>query len=314
MLDGEIQTLADLLGSGWHRAGTSLQMSCPNAPYSAGHKGVDSHFSFGIKAADGPSVCHCFACQIGGTVLEVFSRLFAQCRVSKDVFAYVQEVERFDLKGVIERLARRRNRVAQVRGPGTFNLLEFTKTCHSQWTQASKFLMVRGVTEEEVKRYRIGFDEVRSRVTFPFFSKDGDCVACTGRMVGDGQPKYWRYPTTNEAVLFGEEQVDNSLQQVVLVEGPFDCIRVRRLLPNVLALNSLNLSSRQCERLLEFANTVYLMLDGDDAGKLGIEKIGSALRRRVRVFVLDVLDGIDPDQMTDAQIWASYKSAKIFHY
>lgn len=159
--------------------------------------------------------------------------------------------------------------------------------------EAIDFLFSRGVSEEQIKIFKIGwspravkisragkiyYDGDRNEtgyVLFPLTSYRRT-MGFISRSV-DGKEYYkWRLPVPGPW-FFGLNQTTLKniwdTRQVFLVEGAFDLFPLQRIYPNTLCLGSANLSIQQNIFLERFVDKVFLYLDSDDAGKRGAEKI-----------------------------------------
>lgn len=118
----------------------------------------------------------------------------------------------------------------------------------------------------------------------PYRDAYGNVIALVGRaVIGDEQrkridiPKYKNTSFAKGSHLFGlyeakESIIKNNLAYVV--EGQFDCISASdKGLTNVVALGSSGMSFEQFALLLRYTNNIILMLDNDEAGKIGTERI-----------------------------------------
>lgn len=118
----------------------------------------------------------------------------------------------------------------------------------------------------------------------PYRDVYGEIIAIVGRTIlNDDQrkeeniPKYKNTSFQKGNHLFGlyeskEEIIKNNLAFVV--EGQFDCITAHdKGLLNVVALGSSNMTFEQFSLLSRYTNNIILLLDNDEAGKIGADKI-----------------------------------------
>lgn len=310
MLVRELENLAGILGTGIRVGENNAQMSCPNASSSSAHRGSDVHYSFSVSISMGRSKCYCFTCGIRGQLVYVLQKLAKQGTVPEEAYEYAMAFDRGDFTATIRRLKERPQKITRKSKPFAVDI--FAKKCHAQVARVMPYLLQRGVLFSEVNKYMLGYDSKLHRLTFPIRRNNGAIVGCVGRALGTG-PKYYKYPGGNDA-LMGEEKADSTLQEVTLVEGPFDLIRASRCLPNVLALNGSVLNTTSCERVLNIANKVTLILDGDGAGAAAVERIGQKLCRRARVYVVSLPRGKDPGNMDLHELFRRYQHERqIFH-
>jgi len=88
-------------------------------------------------------------------------------------------------------------------------------------------------------------------------------------------------------------------QELIVVEGFFDCIRVHQAgFSNVVALMGCTMSSEQAKRLCAACSRVVLLLDGDPAGRQALSAISSTLQGEgLEVRKVCLPDGQQPDNM-----------------
>ncbi len=118
----------------------------------------------------------------------------------------------------------------------------------------------------------------------PFKNVYGENIALIGRTICSEEQrtktkiaKYKNTIFTKGNHLFGlyENKYEIVKQDCVyLVEGQFDVIKAyEKGMKNVVALGSSNLSQNQFALICRYTNNIFLLLDNDDAGKLGRERI-----------------------------------------
>jgi DNA primase len=97
--------------------------------------------------------------------------------------------------------------------------------------------------------------------------------------------------------------LDPKPKRVTVVEGFFDAMRIpeaARL--NIVALMGSLMSEVQEELFATHFKGITLMPDGDEAGKRATEEIALRLARRVFVRIASVLDGRQPDELSDDEL------------
>ncbi|BDG16887.1 DNA primase [Thermus brockianus] len=189
---------------------------------------------------------HCFGCKAGG-----------------DLFAFVERIEGLDFPTALERLAEEAG-VELPKRPGApqnrKELLEVLRLAQAYFQEglaaseeARGYLQSRGLTEESVARFGLGyapakadglltylarhgvspeeglkagvlaekdgrfFDRFRQRITFPIKDHLGRIVAFTGRALGEETPKYLNSPETplfrKREVLFAYPEAKAKLRE-----------------------------------------------------------------------------------------------------
>lgn len=311
---GQILTVAGFLGGTVQKLPKNIMISCPNAPYTNLHKGEDKKPSFGIKIMDhGASVCNCYTCGLRGTAKWVFDYLYKKGAVKWEVVDFVRLAEKNDLKSIVASWEHRRENQKEEIHPAQrkFNVEHFVHVTKNR-REYDPYFFSRGLTRFEIERYMLGYDPWRKRVTFPLVTGEGKIKGCSGRTVVNSVPKYYLYQSSDRTLFFGEQWRKRSLGEVTVVEGPVDAIIAARSLPNSIAAQGASLTDEKIERLIDFANVVNLLFDGNAPGRRGVSRVGRALCRRVRVFILPIPDGKDPATMSHDELVSAYKNRKIF--
>jgi DNA primase len=178
-------------------------------------------------------------------------------------------------------------------------------------TPLHPYLQSRGVEEKIAQEFGIGFfpgrGSMAGRVVIPIHDKEGRVVAYAGRSIDDTEPKY-KLPTgfKKSLELYNIHRVlerEERGEQVILVEGFFDCIRVVSAgFPNVVALIGCTLSEAQEKILTTEFREVVLFLDGNDAGRKGSEEIALRLSKKMFVRIIETPTDKEPDTLSPEEI------------
>ncbi len=150
------------------------------------------------------------------------------------------------------------------------------------------------------------YDMFRGRVIIPIRSPEGRTIAFGGRLLeGDDGPKYLNSRENRlynkSDVLYGTDQARDEIRRkksAVLCEGYFDCIGMHQAgVKNAVALCSTALTPGHLQLLHRLeARELVLLLDGDEAGRKAVERLGGViLAAGVSSRVAVLPDGEDPD-------------------
>jgi len=146
----------------------------------------------------------------------------------------------------------------------------------------------------------------RGRLLFPIHDLRSRVVAFSGRILGEGEPKYLNSP---ESPIFHKGQLLYNLhlakhgmrkaERAILVEGQFDVLRLTLAgLEEVIAPLGTGLTDEQAALLQRHSPHVILLYDSDDPGLRATFRAGDVLlRHRVRVSVATLPQGEDPDTL-----------------
>jgi DNA primase len=171
------------------------------------------------------------------------------------------------------------------------------------------YLSSRSIRSDTARTFGVGFyggtGLLHGRVVIPIHNETRELVAYAGRATDGSEPKY-RFPAgfRKSQVLFNLHRARQVGQQrVVIVEGFFDTMKIHQAgHRNVVGLMGSTMSERQAEILVAHFSQAVVMLDGDDAGRRGTVAIARRLSGRMRVEVVNLPDGAQPDQMASKEI------------
>ena len=131
-----------------------------------------------------------------------------------------------------------------------------------EYPNAIKFLKDRGLTKYDIYRYQIGYCEdglYKSRIIIPSYDNEMKLNYFVSRCYYDSPLKYKNPPASRNNIIF--ENLINWKMPVVLVEGIFDAITVRR---NSIPLLGKIMSDKLKQTLINTKPPeVYVMLDED---------------------------------------------------
>ncbi len=151
----------------------------------------------------------------------------------------------------------------------------------------------------------------RNRIIFPLNEVGGNTLGFMGRdILSRSKIKYLNSKESDifqkNLILYGHQQSYKRIRQnryVILVEGNIDTIRTYERGYPVLGLSSCNLSEGQIIIIGATYPNVFLMMDGDKAGREGAIRITTTYRdmnkttRKVRLpRLIELPDGYDPDK------------------
>jgi DNA primase len=159
--------------------------------------------------------------------------------------------------------------------------------------QATKYLLSRGINEDSIKDFWLGYSNSMNMVVTPVHSPDGKPIGIVGRSI---EGKSFKNSTNlpKSKTLFNIHRAKKIGDQVIIVESNFDAIRVHQAgFPNVVATLGGFLSNEQKNILNRYFSKIIIMTDSDEAGRQLGQSICNNLRNK------DLL-------------WASYEYGKIY--
>lgn len=133
----------------------------------------------------------------------------------------------------------------------------------------------------------------------------------TARKIGPGEPRYMNPDDAGfEHLLMGWDLLPDKPTLIVIVEGPFDCMRLHAHGIPAVALLGKNASESQIWLLAQLAirgAEMIVMLDPEELVQQF--SISSKLSPFTRVRIAKLPDGTDPGDSTDEQAWSAVMSA-----
>lgn len=271
---------------------THIQICCP---YHA--NGMERRPSAGLRKEDG--MFHCFACNEVHSLQEVISHCFGH---TDDIvgkfgwqwllknFATVQVEERKDIDldfirhtSSVHNLRDRYNSKYKYSNRSSERNSEMVREYVTEeeldkYRYIHPYMYKRGLTDEIIELFDIGFDRSSDTITFPVRDKCGNCLFIARRSV---HTKYFNYPEGVEKPLYGLYELykwcnnDIPLEESIIVcESMLDALSFWTVDKLAVALNGLG-NELQFKQLRELpCRKIILATDMDDRGL--------AARKRIR--------------------------------
>jgi len=164
-------------------------------------------------------------------------------------------------------------------------------------------MLSAGLLARSQKNTTHTYDKFRNRVMFPVFDLRGNVIAFSGRILGDGQPKYLNSPETDIYTkgncVFGLQLAKNQPDGLlILCEGNLDVISlVQAGFSGAIAPLGTAFTKEQARILAKYAKSVVVAFDNDSAGLKATEKaIGFLAENGIPVRILQMQGAKDPDE------------------
>lgn len=256
---------------------THIQICCP---YHNG--GKERRPSAGIRKEDG--LFHCFACGEVHSLQEVISYCFGHTDDVIGVFGWKWLLKNFATVQVEERKDveldfARNSRTISVSGnnsdiDGHIHYIGEKELDSYRYTHP--YMYERGLTDEIIDLFNIGYDKDTRSITFPVRDIQGNCLFVARRSV---QSKFYNYPKGVEKPLYGlyeynqeyysrvdSEKELNNRYEVIVCEGMFDALSCWVYGKYAVALNGTG-NELQFKQLRELpCRKLILATDNDSAG------------------------------------------------
>ncbi len=174
------------------------------------------------------------------------------------------------------------------------------------------FLHKKGYSDSDIERTSLISTERNihdifiNRVMIPIHDLEGNIVGFTGRIYTESNdPKYINSKESDVfkkgKILFNyhraKAHVRNS-RELIIVEGNMDALKLNAAgINNVIALMGTALTSDQVNAIKKMRSKVILMMDNDNAGKLGMYQNGNILKKNgIDPFIVLLSGAKDPDE------------------
>ena len=180
------------------------------------------------------------------------------------------------------------------------------------WDTLIKAMLEKGFTRKELleaglaKQSQKGkgiYDAFRNRLMFPVIDVRGNVIGFSGRILGDGEPKYLNSPETlvfnKSRNLFALNLAKNTKSGYLLLsEGNIDVVALHQAgFDSAVASLGTSLTPEQARLMSRYVNQVIIAYDGDAAGQKASQRaIGILEKLDLKVRVLRMEGAKDPDE------------------
>lgn len=232
---------------------------------------------------------HCWICNTGGYNLK---QLFKKLKASRELFSQLFELmddviplkHNYSKDKVDEKISLPKEYIP---------LYDVRNT--PDYKRVIMYLKQRGITKEDILKYSMGYCEdgaYSSRIIIPSYNSVGDLNYFVGRDIYDSKLKYKNPPVSKDIV--GFELFVNWDEPLVLVEGVFDAISIRR---NAIPLFGKTIPKSLERKIVENnVKDIYISLD-NDALQDSLKISERFMKQGRNVYMIDIADGKDPSSI-----------------
>lgn len=174
---------------------------------------------------------------------------------------------------------------------------------YEQWEEQKikpymDYLKHRGLSEETIRHYELSVSLQHKRIKIPIFNH-GQSVGAIYRSINDDEPRYFCDNGLKKShYLFNQDNLAGKEKSALLTEGAFSVFSIfEHLKKESIATLSCNISDRQLELLLELGLPLYVMFDGDSAGRKAGERIENELKDKLETRIIKLDDNVQPDHL-----------------
>lgn len=158
------------------------------------------------------------------------------------------------------------------------------------------------------------YDRFRNRLIFPLFDHQGNPVGFSGRIIGEGEPKYLNSPETpaynKSMTLYGLNLAKESIKKedlAIFVEGYMDVIATHQAgTQNTIATCGTAITPQQLKLISRYTQNIAFAFDQDSAGmEATLRAIELAQLAELNIKIVSIPCGKDPDECVqkDPEAW-----------
>lgn len=269
--------------------GENIQTNCPF------HKnGQERKPSFGVNGEI--DKCHCFSCGWSGTIEEMISELYGYQDEGK--FGKRWLIKRFNTveietrPNIMEGFNGRNNitirnnndihRFKQhIQGNKSTEQYsgEITEEELDKYRYIHPYMYQRGLTDEIIERFDIGYDRERKEITFPVRDIEGRCVFVAGRSV---KSKFFRLPKGKDKPVYqGYRFISGDYKKAYITESFLNCLTCWKYDKPAMAMIGTG-NQKQYEILNKLPVREYILaFDPDEAGRKATERFRKNLHGKI---------------------------------
>ena len=270
-----------VLGSGKATARNNYAYHCPFCNHHKPKLEVNL-----TENKEGKNPWHCWACDVRGTT--IYS-LFKQLKTSAEKFT--------ELKSLVS--TSKSIRDTQVKSavhlPNEFISLSTGDLNDISAKHALAYLNKRNISKYDIIKYNIGYCKnglYANMIIIPTYNKDGQLNYFTARSFEKEPYVKYRNPSASRDIIPNEHLINWNIP-IVLCEGPFDAIAIKR---NAIPLLGKNIQSSLMKKIVtSVVDKIYIALDRD-AIKQALKFCERLMAEGKEVYLVDLQDK-DPSEM-----------------
>ena len=184
------------------------------------------------------------------------------------------------------------------------------------WNHLTDAMRAKGYTQPELVEAGLArtgksggiYDYFRNRLMFPVIDVRGSVIGFSGRILGDGEPKYLNSPDTpvysKSRSLFALNLAKKSKSgYILLAEGNIDVVSLHQAgFDSAVASLGTSLTADQARLMARYTNQVVIAYDSDSAGQKAAQRAISILQPLdIKVKVIQLPGAKDPDEFIQAR-------------
>lgn len=271
--------IENVLGKSHKRARENYAFNCPKCNHHKPKLEVNLHTD-----ENGQNPFECWVCGFKGrTIKSLLKQLQVPAEQAYEILKYVRKGDEVGYAPT-----------STVELPKEFQSLYEATTTSIIANKVRSYLYKRGFTDRDFLKYNIGYctsGQYTGRIIIPSYGENNQLNFFVARTFEDAYHKY-RNPECSKDII-GFENLINWSQPVILVEGVFDAIAVKR---NAVPILGKSLSKALIKKIVSSTvEDIYIALDRD-ALKKALQYVEQFLNMGKKVYLVDMQDK-DPSEM-----------------
>ena len=233
-----------------------------------------------IKVVDSPDGSNPWQCWVCGTKGRTIRSLLKHLNLTR---AEAESILQYVKKGEEQEESTKKI----VRLPEEFESLELAPHSSVYANRVRKYLYARGLTDIDFVRYGIGYcmsGKYADRVIIPSYDENNILNYFVARSLNSGAYLKYINPEVNKSDIIVFENLVNWDEPIILCEGVFDAMAIRR---NAIPLLGQNISQALMKKIITSScPDIYITLDRD-AVKRALKHCETFLNMGKRVFFIE---------------------------
>jgi DNA primase len=272
-------SLENVLGKSSKRARDNYAFHCPFC----NHRKPKLEINM-VTDDEGRNFWECWVCKTRGqSIYSLIKQLKVPKAEAQEILKYIKKGKKFEYKN---------EEVVEL--PEEYQHLFSASKTSVIANKIRKYLYDRGLTDNDFIKYNIGYTtggDYGGRIIIPSYTSSNIINYYVARTYEGAYFKY-KNPEASKDIIFFENLI-NWNQPIILCEGAFDAIAIRR---NAVPILGKNISPSLMKKLITSkAEDIYIALD-EDAKKDALEIAEKLLKLGKRIFLVN-LEQKDPSEM-----------------
>jgi DNA primase len=272
-------SLENVLGKSSKRARDNYAFHCPFC----NHRKPKLEINM-ITDDEGRNFWECWVCKSRGqSIYSLIKQLKLPKAEAQEILKYIKKGKKFEYKN---------EEVVEL--PEEYQHLYSASKTSVIANKIRKYLYERGLTDNDFIKYNIGYTtsgDYGGRIIIPSYTSSNILNYYVARTYEGAYFKY-KNPEASKDIIFFENLI-NWNQPIILCEGAFDAIAIRR---NAIPILGKSISPSLMKKLITSkVEDIYIALD-EDAKKDALEIASKLLNLGKRVFLVN-LEQKDPSEM-----------------